>query len=152
MDPVASELEKEREIARVQYPKHSELEIELEVLRSYIAGWYLAEPVRRRLAMLETNLRLLVKKQGEFKKYVHERLDGMEVPHEVPESEHTAAGCRVGGRLDYVEGRLEERELFQKDLHALSDAIRTYMRTESLGEGRAAEALIKEILKRNPSV
>ena len=44
---------------------------------------------------------------GKFKEYVHARLDEMKVPHEVPESEHTKAGCRIGGRLDWVEERLD---------------------------------------------
>jgi hypothetical protein len=35
-----------------------------------------------------------------FKAYTHKRLDELGVPHEVPESEHTKAGCRVGGRFD----------------------------------------------------
>ena len=41
-----------------------------------------------------------------FKQYVHDRLDAMGVPHTVKESPHTDAGCRVGGRLDYVEAKL----------------------------------------------
>jgi hypothetical protein len=42
-----------------------------------------------------------------FKSYVHQRLDAMGVPNSVPESPHDKAGCRVGGRLDWVEERLE---------------------------------------------
>lgn len=41
-----------------------------------------------------------------FKDYVHQRLDAMGVPHSVPESEHDKAGCRIGGRLDFVEARI----------------------------------------------
>jgi hypothetical protein len=41
-----------------------------------------------------------------FKDYTHGRLDAMGVPHSVPESEHDKAGCRIGGRLDWVEQRL----------------------------------------------
>lgn len=41
-----------------------------------------------------------------FKDYVHSRLDKMGVPHSVPTSEHDKAGCRIGGRLDYIEHRL----------------------------------------------
>lgn len=40
-----------------------------------------------------------------FKDYVHQRLDAMGVPVD-PESPHKAAGCRIGGRLDYVEANL----------------------------------------------
>lgn len=43
-----------------------------------------------------------------FKVYVHQRLDAMGVPHSVPESEHDKAGCRVGGRLDWVENALDK--------------------------------------------
>jgi hypothetical protein len=45
-------------------------------------------------------------KNQAFKVYVHQRLDAMGVPHSVPESEHDKAGCRIGGRLDYVESDL----------------------------------------------
>lgn len=40
-----------------------------------------------------------------FKDYVHRRLDAMGVPID-PESPHKAAGCRIGGRLDWIEQRL----------------------------------------------
>lgn len=38
-----------------------------------------------------------------FKDYAHQRLDGMGVPTVVEYSPHTKAGCRIGGRLDWVE-------------------------------------------------
>lgn len=41
-----------------------------------------------------------------FKDYVHQRLDAMGAPHSVPESEHDKAGCRIGGRLDWIEARI----------------------------------------------
>jgi hypothetical protein len=53
-----------------------------------------------------------------FKKYVHDRLDAMGVPHSDPESEHDKAGCRIGGRLDIVENALansEWREQIRKE-------------------------------------
>lgn len=37
-----------------------------------------------------------------FKDYVHDRLDKMGIEKD-PDSEHKAAGCRIGGRLDIVE-------------------------------------------------
>lgn len=41
-----------------------------------------------------------------FKKYVHERLDKMGVPHD-PDPKRTAeTGCRIGSRLNYIEKRL----------------------------------------------
>ena len=53
-----------------------------------------------------TALKSRAEKAEAFKTYVHERLDAMGVPHEVS-SPHTDAGCRVGGRLDFIEGELE---------------------------------------------
>lgn len=47
----------------------------------------------------------------EFKAYVHNRLDEMGVPHSVPESEHDKAGCRIGGRLDWVEGVIKQNSV-----------------------------------------
>ncbi|MGG6461441.1 hypothetical protein [Solilutibacter silvestris] len=43
---------------------------------------------------------------AKFKTYVHDRLDAMGVPHTVP-GEHTDAGCRIGGRLDWIEQRIK---------------------------------------------
>jgi hypothetical protein len=45
-------------------------------------------------------------KLQKFKDYVHDRLDKMEVPVD-PESPHKAEGCRIGGRLDYVESKIQ---------------------------------------------
>jgi hypothetical protein len=50
-----------------------------------------------------------IAKQGEFKSYTHQRLDELGVPHTVP-SPHTDAGCRVGGRFDWVAQRIAELE------------------------------------------
>lgn len=52
--------------------------------------------------MVDEDLKKEVKKLRKFKKYVHKRLDEAGVPYELPESEHTKAGCRIGGRLDYL--------------------------------------------------
>lgn len=41
-------------------------------------------------------------KLKEFKAYTHQRLDAMNIPYSVPESDHDKAGCRIGGRMDYV--------------------------------------------------
>ena len=38
-----------------------------------------------------------------FKDYVHQRLDAASIPTH-PEGEHSAAGCRVGDRLDIALG------------------------------------------------
>ncbi len=61
-----------------------------------------------------------VVKAGEFKTYTHERLDRLGAPYEVPESPHTGAGCRVGGRFDWVEQRLERAANLEK---LLADAL-----------------------------
>lgn len=63
-------------------------------LQHFLGAWELSDQVPA--------LKEQIKKLQDFKDYVHERLDKMGVPHTV-EGEHTDAGCRVGGRLDYVE-------------------------------------------------
>ena len=45
-----------------------------------------------------------------FKDYVHMRLDITGVPHNIPESEHDMAGCRIGGRLDWVDAKLKKQQ------------------------------------------
>lgn len=47
-----------------------------------------------------------------FKAYVHQRLDDAGVPID-PDSPHKAAGCRIGGRLDFV---LAERDAARAEL------------------------------------
>ena len=54
---------------------------------------------------------------AKFKAYTHQRMDELDVPYEVPDSEHTKAGCRIGGRFDWVRDliappadRAEEKE------------------------------------------
>lgn len=50
-------------------------------------------------------------KLAAFKQYVHDRLDGMGVPHD-PDPEHNAAhGCRIEGRLNYLQKRVQKAEL-----------------------------------------
>lgn len=47
-----------------------------------------------------------VNKLKQFKKYVHERLDAMNIPSD-PEPESNAKhGCRIEGRLNFVQSRL----------------------------------------------
>ncbi len=53
--------------------------------------------IEARFAQVEKERDHLVK----FKDYVHKRLDDAGVPVD-PESVHKAAGCRIGGRLDWV--------------------------------------------------
>jgi hypothetical protein len=56
---------------------------------------------------LDADISLKLARLEEFKRYVHAWLDRSGVPHEVPESPHTAKGCRIGGRLEYLEKAFE---------------------------------------------
>lgn len=46
---------------------------------------------------------------AKFKAYTHQRMNEIGAPPEVPESEHTKAGCRIGGRFDWVAAKLAAR-------------------------------------------
>jgi hypothetical protein len=59
-------------------------------------------------------------KSSEFKKYVHKRLDDAGIPVD-PESPHKAAGCRVGGRLDWF---LSGRDKLRAALEAMAKNCR----------------------------
>lgn len=50
-----------------------------------------------------------------FKAYVHQRLDQGGIPTH-PEGEHSAAGCRVGDRLDILVGQRDELRRANTDL------------------------------------
>jgi len=52
------------------------------------------------LALIASQAAEIAKLQA-FKDYTHQRMDELNVPHEVP-SPHTDAGCRIGGRFDFV--------------------------------------------------
>lgn len=59
---------------------------------------------------------------AKFKAYVHQRLDEAGVPVD-PDSPHKAAGCRIGGRLDFVlaerNAARAERDTFKKSLETI---------------------------------
>jgi hypothetical protein len=64
-----------------------------------------------------------------FKAYTHQRMTEAGVPEVVPESPHTAVGCRIGGRFDWLLKQLEDA---RKDFHAqwiqkmkVVDAVKT---------------------------
>jgi len=59
----------------------------------------------RESELAEANERAL-----KYKNYTHARMDKLGAPHEVPASEHTKAGCRIGGRFDWVEQQLAEAQ------------------------------------------
>lgn len=69
-------------------------------------GWPTDESVITMRDKEIKSLRQQLAKSQVFKAYVHQRLDNMGVPHAIPESEHDKAGCRVSGRLDWVEKKL----------------------------------------------
>lgn len=85
----------------------------------HTAQWIFLQGCNRHVELLEE----LVKLEN-FKIYVHQRLDSMGVPHSVPESEHDKAGCRIGGRLDWVENEMKkEREISDKLVDALNWSV-----------------------------
>lgn len=65
--------------------------------------------------MFPSELLAEYKKLKDFKEYVHNRLDGMNIEKD-PESEHKEKGCRIGGRLDIVEAKLNSLQKIQKGL------------------------------------
>jgi len=63
-----------------------------------------------------------------FKAYTHERMDKLGAPHTVEDSEHTKAGCRIGGRFDWVEAELarlkSEKAAAERDNDAGREVLR----------------------------
>lgn len=56
------------------------------------------------------------KGSDEFKRYVHKRLDAMQVPPD-PDVERTKkTGCRIGSRLNHVAAVIEEVEAIRDDM------------------------------------
>lgn len=66
-----------------------------------------------------------------FKDYTHQRLSELGAPHEVPESEHTKAGCRVGGRFDWV---MAELAALRSRIAALEEELAEAKRGRALAE------------------
>ena len=71
----------------------------------------------------ERALRATIAKLQAFKDYVHKRLDDAGIPTH-PEGEHSAAGCRIGDRLDMVFGRVS-RAINERD--AACDASNEFL-------------------------
>lgn len=63
---------------------------------------FIADAVNSHAALAET-----CDKLQRFKDYVHARLDAAGVPTD-PDSPHKAEGCRIGGRLDVLIGKLSQ--------------------------------------------
>lgn len=69
-------------------------------------GWEKADKDNQALRARVAELEAEVEKLQAFKDYTHKRMDELGVPQEVP-SPHTDAGCRIGGRFDWVSDHLE---------------------------------------------
>jgi hypothetical protein len=76
------------------------------------------------LTACESELAEAQDKALRFKNYVHARMDQLGAPHEVPESEHTKAGCRIGGRFDWVERQLAEAQRRVAELEAVTRRVK----------------------------
>jgi hypothetical protein len=64
-----------------------------------------------------------LKKAEAFKKWTHDWLDAVGVPHD-PDPEHTAAnGCRISGRMRFLLGRMETAEAEVARLEALVESL-----------------------------
>jgi hypothetical protein len=87
-----------------------------------------------------------VAKLQAFKDYVHQRLDAMGVPHSVPESEHDKAGCRVGGRLDFVEASHARVAELRREKEAVVVAAHGYM--QELSAVKAERDWLRDALER----
>lgn len=100
------------------------LRAEVEKLKPQIEGLeYQSGALENDVASAEKERDALAK----FKTYVHQRLDDAGVPVD-PESPHKAAGCRIGGRLDYLFGLISKGD----DSYAAIAAERDELRAEQL--------------------
>lgn len=81
-------------------------------------------------------------KLQKFKDYVHQRLDAMGVPED-PESPHKVEGCRIGGRLDWLAAKVNER-LAEKPTHAPKTPMPSNL--------EEFEALLQDAHRRYPSL
>lgn len=75
------------------YPGSAEPEMSNREVRNFY------ETERQKSSAEHTRLLGIVQKLEEFKAYVHSRLDDAGIPTH-PEGPHSAAGCRIGDRLD----------------------------------------------------
>ena len=69
----------------------------------------LKDAVERSINSPESSAQQRIKELQAFKDYTHKRLDDAGIPID-PESPHKEAGCRIGGRLDFVFERIKELE------------------------------------------
>ena len=80
-----------------------------------------------------------------FKSYVHQRLDEMGVPHSLPDSEHDKAGCRVGGRLDWVEANVKRWQWIE-DKWSMQKTSESERFLDTLGIEGETSVLLREII------
>ncbi len=87
-----------------------------------------------------------------FKAYTHERMDKLGAPHAVEDSEHTKAGCRIGGRFDWVEAKLAAKDARIAALEGeverwREEAFISLTHCEAVGADKAA-AMFRTLLSR----
>lgn len=85
-------------------------------------------------------------KLQKFKDYVHDRLDKIGVPVD-PESKHKAAGCRIGGRLDFIQSQLSEKDEEIKELVEAVKLALPYVDEAYECASHDANAYVKERLQ-----
>ncbi len=97
-------------------PTNAELLSEARELNAKLKPWPWSDIVGRLADALE--------RSEEFKSYVHGRLDKMAVPHDPAPDKTQEHGCRIEGRLDYIETRRGESRDEALTLHeGVSNAI-----------------------------
>ena len=74
-----------------------------------------------------------------FKAFVHRYLDDAGVPHEI-DDKHLKAGCRIGGRLDFV---LSGKATAESKVKELLEAFKENRDAEKQAWARKSEALIQ---------
>lgn len=91
------------------------------------------DEAQENLALAENQIERAVRAEAQrdalqaFKDFVHRRLDEAGVPTH-PEGPHSAAGCRIGDRLDIVLGALAQRDALAKALTHAGETFRHYAR------------------------
>jgi hypothetical protein len=85
--------------------RNSEFDTKVDYEAGFLDGYM--ESFNRRMKLIDEITSL-----QKFKDYVHNRLDEMGIEKD-PESPHKKMGCRIGGRLDIIESKINPIELFE---------------------------------------
>jgi len=85
-----------------------------------------------------------IEKLQSFKDYVHDRLDKMGIEKD-PESEHKAAGCRIGGRLDIIERDYIPRKKVVEEIQKRMWAIEKDINDNNFLEARQAHTELESL-------